>query len=199
MTQHSTNTTPSAPRTTVTIADTLERAGPFVEQGSAFMRLEGERLRRAAHDGDGWKASATAHESFDVVVIGGGQAGLSVGYYLSRLGLNFVILDAGKRIGDSWRQRWDSIRLFTSARFCGLAGMRFPSPPHEFPTKDEMANYLESYATRFALPVRLGKRVNEVLRESGRFVVRADGGVQGRPGRRCGGQLPGAQAACLCW
>src|SRR5882724_2799021 len=135
MTEPSMKGAASAPHKSVTIADTLERAGPLVEQGAAFMRLEGERLRTAA-----------PRESFDVVVIGGGQAGLSAGYYLSRLGLNFVILDAGKRVGDAWRQRWDSLRLFTAARYCGLAGMHFPSSPYHFPTKDEMADFLESYA-----------------------------------------------------
>src|SRR4029077_18085764 len=96
------------------------------------------------------------------------------GYYLSRLGLNFVILDAGNRVGDTWRQRWDSLRLFTAARFCGLAGMRFPASSRYFPTKDEMADFLESYARRFSLPVRLGTRVNEVVLDGAGYVVRSD-------------------------
>src|SRR3712207_4494100 len=90
------------------------------------------------------------------VVIGGGQAGLSVGYHLARRGLPFVILEANERIGDTWRERWDSLRLFTPARYDGLDGMPFPAPAHTFPTKNEMADYLESYASRFKLPVRTG-------------------------------------------
>ena len=79
-------------------------------------------------------------ERIETVVIGGGQAGLSVGFHLARQGLSFVILDANERIGDSWRKRWDSLRLFTPARFNGLDGMPFPGPAHSFPTKDEVAD-----------------------------------------------------------
>jgi hypothetical protein len=90
----------------------------------------------------------TLDEHVETVVVGGGQAGLSVGYQLARRGLSFVILDVGDRVGDSWRGRWDSLRLFTPARYDGLAGMRFPAPRHSYPTKDAMADYLESYASR---------------------------------------------------
>jgi putative flavoprotein involved in K+ transport len=115
----------------------------------------------------------TLEEHVETVVVGGGQAGLSVGYELSRRGLPFVILDAGDRVGDSWRGRWDSLRLFTPARYDGLAGMRFPAPRHSFPTKDAMADYLEAYASRFELPVRVGVRVDRVGRDGTGFVVTA--------------------------
>ena len=115
----------------------------------------------------------TQTEQVQTVVIGGGQAGLSAGYHLSRLGLPFVILDANQRIGDAWRNRWDSLRLFTPARFDGLAGMRFPAPAHSFPTKDEMADYLEAYATRFDLPVRTGIKVDGLSRQGGRYIITA--------------------------
>jgi putative flavoprotein involved in K+ transport len=115
--------------------------------------------------------ATTGTERVHTVVIGGGQAGLTVGYHLRRHGLSFVILDAHERIGDAWRQRWDSLRLFTPARYDGLAGMRFPARGDAFPTKDDMANYLESYAARFALPVRNGVRVDSVVRENGRYTV----------------------------
>lgn len=97
-------------------------------------------------------------ERVQTIVIGGGQAGLSVGYHLARRGLPFVILEAHQRIGDSWRARWDSLRLFTPARFDGLAAMPFPAARHTFPTKNEMADFLESYAAHFDLPVRTGFR-----------------------------------------
>jgi putative flavoprotein involved in K+ transport len=110
-------------------------------------------------------------EYFETVIIGGGQAGLSVGYHLKKQGRQFVILDANERIGDAWRKRWDSLRLFTPARYSGLTGWRFPSPAVSFPTKDEMANYLESYAARFDLPVRTGVKVDGLSMEGDRFVV----------------------------
>ncbi len=108
-----------------------------------------------------------------VIVIGGGQAGLSVGYHLARRGVPFLILDASERVGDPWRQRWDSLRLFTPARFAGLDGLPFPAPPHAFPTKDEMADYLEDYARTFELAVRSGVAVDRVSRLGERFVVTA--------------------------
>jgi putative flavoprotein involved in K+ transport len=104
-------------------------------------------------------------ERVNTVVIGAGQAGLSVGYHLKRLGIPFVILDAHRRVGDPWRKRWDSLRLFTPARYAGLDGMPFPAPPHSFPTKDEMGDYLETYARRFQLPVELDLRVDRVSRQ----------------------------------
>src|SRR5215213_4067957 len=97
----------------------------------------------------------TTHE-FDAVVVGGGQAGLAMGYYLARQGRRFAILDAGGRVGDAWRNRWDSLRLFTPAFHNGLPGLPFPAPGGSFPTKDELADYLEAYAGKFDLPVRLG-------------------------------------------
>jgi len=110
-------------------------------------------------------------ERVNTVVVGGGQAGLSVGYHLKRWGVPFVILDGSQRIGDAWRSRWDSLRLFTPALFDGLDGMPFPAPPFYFPTKDEMADYLETYARTFSLPVRLGVRVERVSRRGPRFLV----------------------------
>ncbi len=114
-----------------------------------------------------------ATERIDTVVIGGGQAGLSTGYHLKRRGVPFVILDAGARVGDAWRQRWDSLRLFTPARHAGLDGLPFPASPFSFPTKDEMADYLETYARTFALPVRSGVRVERLSRAAGGFLVAA--------------------------
>lgn len=110
-------------------------------------------------------------ERINTVVIGAGQAGLSVGHHLSRHGVPHVILDASARIGDQWRRRWDSLRLFTPAHLSGLDDMPFPAPPGSFPTKDEMANYLEAYASRWSLPVRSNTRVTRLSRQNGCFVV----------------------------
>ncbi len=110
-------------------------------------------------------------ERVETVVVGAGQAGLSVGYHLARRGLPFVILDAHEQVGDAWRKRWDSLRLFTPARLNGLPGMRFPGPRHSFPTKDEMVDYLAAYAARFELPVQTGVRVDRLSRNGSRFVL----------------------------
>ncbi|HET7270836.1 MAG TPA: FAD-dependent oxidoreductase [Rubrobacter sp.] len=114
---------------------------------------------------------ADSTEYVETVIVGGGQAGLSVGYHLAERGRRFVILDANERVGDSWRKRWDSLRLFTPARYDGLEGLPFPAPAVSFPTKDEMADYLESYAAHFDLPVRTGVKVDGLSREGDRYVV----------------------------
>jgi putative flavoprotein involved in K+ transport len=117
-------------------------------------------------------------ERFDTVVIGGGQAGLAVGYYLRRSRADFIIVDAGERIGQSWDSRWDSMRLFSPAHFTRLPGRRFPGPRRHLPSKNEMADYLRSYAAQFELPVRLRWRVDQLSRDAdGRFVVSSAGRV----------------------
>jgi putative flavoprotein involved in K+ transport len=121
------------------------------------------------------KSQQSNTEHFNTVVIGGGQAGLSVGYYLKKHNVPFVILDANERIGDSWRKRWDSLHLFTPAMYDGLAGMPFPAPAYSFPSKDEMADYLESYAGHFKLPVRTGVKVDKLSKRNGKFVVLSGG------------------------
>jgi len=112
-------------------------------------------------------------QRIDTVVIGAGQAGLSAGAFLQRAGRSFVILDAGERVGDTWRQRYDSLRLFTPPRYVRLPGSRIPSEDGRMPTKDELADYLEAYATETGLPVRSGLRVDGVRREDERYLVTA--------------------------
>lgn len=110
-------------------------------------------------------------ERVDTVVIGGSQSGLAVGYHLMRRGRSFVILDAHDRVGDAWRTRWDSLRLFTTARYDGLPGMPFPAGRAAYPTKDQTADYLEAYAERFDLPVRTGVRVDHLYHQGQSFEV----------------------------
>jgi putative flavoprotein involved in K+ transport len=112
-------------------------------------------------------------ERYETLIVGGGQAGLSVGYFLKRQGHSVVILDASERIGDSWRKRWDSLRLYSPAFRDGLPGMPFPASGTAYPTKDEMGDYLEAYASRFDLPVRGGVTVEALTRENGRYVAKA--------------------------
>ena len=116
----------------------------------------------------------------ETVVIGAGQAGLATGYHLARRGREFVILDAGRRVGDNWRGHWDSLRLYSPARVAGLPGMRFPAPPASYPTKDQMAGFLETYAATFDLPVRTGVRVTRLAGHDGEYLVTTDG-----PSFRC--------------
>jgi putative flavoprotein involved in K+ transport len=115
-------------------------------------------------------AGQAGREYVETLVIGGGQAGLATGYSLSQRDLPYKIIDANNRIGDAWRNRWDSLRLFTPNRFNHLPGMPFPGYHWGFPTKNEMADYLESYARKFDLRVETGVRVERLTRE-GRFVA----------------------------
>lgn len=108
-----------------------------------------------------------ATRAVEVLVIGGGQAGLSMGERLRRTGRKFTILEAGDRVGHSWRSRWDSLRLFTPARYAHLPGMPLPLPPWSYPGKDTIADYLEEYASKLYLPVEVGTRVT-ALRRTGR-------------------------------
>lgn len=112
-------------------------------------------------------------ERVETLVIGGGQAGLAVGYHLAQRGLSYGIIDANDRVGDAWRNRWDSLRLFTPSRLNGLPGMPFPGYHWAFPSKDEMADYLESYARRFEIPVQTGMRVERLSRDGDLFVATA--------------------------
>jgi putative flavoprotein involved in K+ transport len=114
-----------------------------------------------------------AVERFETVIIGGGQAGLAAGYHLTKRGRFCVILDAEERVGDSWRKRWPSLRLYSPARVDGLPGMEFPAPPNSYPTGYEMGDFLEAYAQRFQLPVRSGIAVDGVERVGTGYAVTA--------------------------
>jgi putative flavoprotein involved in K+ transport len=114
-------------------------------------------------------------ESIPTVIVGGGQAGLAMGYYLQQAGEQFVILDAELRIGDVWRHRWDSLKLFSFPKYASLPG--WPMQLSSFPTHNEMADYLEEYAQRFELPVRSGVRATRVSRSDSGFRVETSHGV----------------------
>jgi putative flavoprotein involved in K+ transport len=125
------------------------------------------------------RAGPTEHppRSYDVIVVGAGQAGLAMGYYLSRQGLRFLILDAAAAVGAAWHERWDSLVLFTPARYSGLPGLPFPGDRDHYPRRDEVIAYLERYAERFRLPIALDSPVTSISPRDGRYAVVA-GGVE---------------------
>lgn len=99
-------------------------------------------------------------QHIETLIIGAGQAGLSTGYHLRELGRPFLIVDGNDRVGDNWRRQWDTLRLYTPAKYDGLPGLPFPQDGWSFPHKDEVADYLESYALHWDLPVRMSTRID---------------------------------------
>lgn len=108
---------------------------------------------------------------FDVAVVGGGQAGLAIGHRLAEQGRRFVILEAGNSVATTWRQRWDSLVLFTSRRYDALPGLAFPGDPDGYPTRDEVIAYLERYASEFNLPVQTNSHVRSLTVQEDRFLL----------------------------
>jgi putative flavoprotein involved in K+ transport len=118
-----------------------------------------------------------ADQPLDVVVIGGGQAGLVMARRLADKGLRFTVLEAAPELGHTWRARWDSLKLFTPAQYDALPGMPFPAPADTYPVKDQVADYLRAYADKAGLPVRLDTRVTSLRRAGDMFEVGAAGEV----------------------
>ncbi len=118
-------------------------------------------------------------QHIETLIIGGGQAGLATAYELGRLDRPCLVVEAAARIGDQWRNQWDSLHLYTSARYDGLPGLPFPKGAWEFPGKDEFADYLENYALAWNLPVRTSTRVESLdARDGGGYVADLGGGEQ---------------------
>jgi glycine/D-amino acid oxidase-like deaminating enzyme len=122
-------------------------------------------------------STGSAGTPLDGLVIGGGQAGLAMGYHLAQSGMHFQIADAGAEIGHVWRSRWDSLRLFTSGRYDNLPGLPFPAAPDAYPGKDDVADYLQAYAAKFELPVRPSTNVTSITRGNGTYLAKAGGEV----------------------
>jgi putative flavoprotein involved in K+ transport len=113
-------------------------------------------------------------DSHEVIVVGGGQAGLAIGYFLGQQGRHFTILEAESELAAAWRTRWDSLRLFTPVRYNSLPGLPFPGHPGSYPTRDDVVAYLTDYARHFELPVELDSRVRSIRRSNGAYVVELD-------------------------
>ena len=116
-------------------------------------------------------------EHVETVIVGAGQAGLATAYHLQRRGRTCLVLDANQRVGDNWRRLWDSLRLYSPARYDGLPGLPFPAKPWSCPGKDAVADYLEMYAAHHGLPVRLGVRVERLTRDGDLFTLRTNQGT----------------------
>jgi putative flavoprotein involved in K+ transport len=116
-------------------------------------------------------------QHIQTLIIGAGQAGLSTGYHLQRRGLPFLIVDAAGRVGDNWRRQWDTLRLYTPAKYDGLPGLPFPADPWHYPHKDEVGDYLERYALEFDLPVRMSTRVRRLAAHGDGYRVELDDGA----------------------
>jgi putative flavoprotein involved in K+ transport len=127
------------------------------------------------HETQPASTDGAASDDLELIVVGGSQAGLAIGYFLAQQGGNFAILDAEEEPAAAWRGRWDSLKLFTPARYSSLPGLPFPGDPDRYPGRDDVVAYLTEYARHFALPVVLGSRVRAIHRTEDRYLVELDG------------------------
>lgn len=145
---------------------------------------EGATHEGVAHEGVAHEGVAQGSVALDSIVIGAGQAGLAAGHHLARRGLFFEVLEASAVVGGSWPSHYDSLTLFSPARYSSLPGLRFPGDPDRYPTRDEVVAYLRDYARTFGLPVVTGARVtrigepspDETSQAAGLFRVETDDG-----------------------
>jgi putative flavoprotein involved in K+ transport len=117
----------------------------------------------------------STRDHLEVAIVGGGQAGLAMGYHLLQQGRRFVILERGSSVAPAWRERWDSLKLFTPRGYSSLPGLPFPGDPDDYPNRDEVIRYLERYAENFELPVEFNSQVRRLSHEGGRFVLDVEG------------------------
>ncbi len=135
-----------------------------------------DRIPITAHSSE-VTAPPPGSQPLDVLVIGAGQAGLSMAWHLNRAGVRYLLVDAAPEIGHSWRHRWDSLRLFSPSQYDGLPGMPFPAEPDSYPNKDDVADFLATYADQNAFPVLTGTRVRRLVPYDGGFMAHTNQGV----------------------
>jgi putative flavoprotein involved in K+ transport len=126
------------------------------------------------HEAQPASANGLVDDDLGVIVVGGGQAGLAIGYFLAQQGRKFAILEAAEEPAATWRARWDSLKLFTPAHYSSLPGLPFPGDPDSYPGRDDVVAYLTEYARHFALPVVLGSRVGAIRRAEDRYRVEVE-------------------------
>jgi putative flavoprotein involved in K+ transport len=129
-------------------------------------------MSEAAHE---LQPRAEETADYEAVVVGAGQAGPTVGYYLVRQGRHYVILERSDSVASAWRERWESLTLFTPRRYSALPGLPFPGDPDGYPSRDEVIEYLERYAEKFELPIEFNSNVRRLSRVDERFVLEVDG------------------------
>jgi len=116
-------------------------------------------------------------KTWPIIIVGGGQSGLATGYYLKKMKSDFIILDENEQIGDSWRKRWDTLHLFTPSQHDSLPGLKFPLQRNGFPGKEQVAEYLSDYASKFDLPVQVGVKVKKIILDNGLFQLDTTRGI----------------------
>jgi putative flavoprotein involved in K+ transport len=124
--------------------------------------------------GNQYPPDRVSTERREVVVVGGGQAGLAIGYILAQRGRGFVVVEAAEEPAAAWRERWHSLKLFTPVRYNSLPGLAFPGDPDSHPGRDDVAAYLTDYIRHFDLPVELGSRVRSIRGANGGYLVELD-------------------------
>ena len=151
-------------------------------------------------------SSAAARRPLDVIVIGAGQAGLAMAWFLARRGVRYLLVDSNPEVGAAWRSRWDSLRLFSPAQYDGLPGSEFPAAVDTHPGKDDVADFLASYAERNAFPILTSTTVTRMIRQAADFAVHTTQGTiaarqvvvaTGAFQRPCGPQRPSRRSASV--
>lgn len=125
----------------------------------------------------GTECEGTTHlKLWDTLIIGAGQSGLAAGYYLQQANVDFLLLDANEQIGGSWQNYWHSLKLFSPAKYSQLPGMAFPGDPMRYPSRDEVIDYLQTYADHFSMPVVTNTRVETIQKHDDCFEIMTGSG-----------------------
>ena len=184
-------------RTNATPRSAPERSERSSPPSARAHRCHHDVARDSTDPSDGTQADPQG--SYDVLVIGAGQAGLTVGYYLRQAGVRFLIVDAADQVGSAWGKRWDSLVLFTPRRYNAMPGLSFNGDPDQEPTRDEVIAYLDRYATELDLPVELTAGSSRLDHRQGRYAAELPSADDPRrPSRRRHRPVPAAVDSLVC-